>query len=196
MTSSFSVIENEALQDKWNTRQQEWVLKSLLWMAKFGLSVTAVCPLSMISNVGCSKWKIRKCMELSEIREYVLRHGIVQLDFRLQKSRVVWNRSKLPFPFCFHFLYFLLSMPFIFFCRHLFTFLLFIDLHPAFLSSIRCPSLHFVVSFFLQFVTFLLFIHYYALCPSFGRFVWVRPLVVAVKYVNELHQRRAITTYK
>jgi len=66
------MTENEALQDKWNMLQQEWLLKGLLWMAKFGLSVTAVCPLSMISNVGYSKWKIRKFMELSEIRECML----------------------------------------------------------------------------------------------------------------------------
>lgn len=122
-----------------------------LWMANFGLSVTAVCPLSMISNVGCIKWKIRKCMELSEIREYVLRHGLFQLDFRLHKSRVVWNRSNLSFPFCFHFLYFLVSMPFIFFCRHLFTFLLFIDLYfcfPFFYSLSILTLCSFFLSFF------------------------------------------------
>jgi len=164
------------LQDKWNARQQEWVLKGLLWMAKFGLSVKAVCPLSMISNVGCSNWKIRKCMELSEIREYMLRHGMFQLDFRLNKSRVVWNRSNWSFPFCFHFLYFLLSMPFIFFCRHFFTFLLSSTFISAFLFSIHCPSLHFLVSFFLSF--FLSFFNSSLFSFSFTTTPFALPLVV------------------
>jgi len=64
------MIENEALQDRWNRFRQEWGLKGLLWMAKFGISLTAVCPLSIISNVGCNTWQVRKCMELPEIREY------------------------------------------------------------------------------------------------------------------------------
>jgi len=42
------MIENETLQDKCNMRRQKSVLKRVLWMAKFGLSMTAVCPLLMI----------------------------------------------------------------------------------------------------------------------------------------------------
>jgi hypothetical protein len=133
--------------------RQEWLLKGLLWMTKFGLSVTAVCPLSMISNVGYSKWKIRKFMELSEIRECMLRHGMLQLDFRLHKSRVLLSRSNLFLSFSFHFLYFLLSMPFIFLCRHLVTFLLFIALHfcfPFFYSLSTITLCSFFLSFFLS----------------------------------------------
>jgi hypothetical protein len=100
----------------------------------------------------------------------MLRHGMVQLEFKLHESHVVWSRSN-----------FLLSMLLIFFCWHFFIFLLFIIIHFCFpffytLSILTLCNLFlcFILTFFSSFFplhpsyflrSFLTFsVHWFSLC--------------------------------